>query len=88
MKKLLEVLLYNDLEIDRERGNSDYSKKSKELLHDIIEKRKRLENELNDKQKSLLEELKPVLHHAQNQPSSGRQLRSFRQSYRRDGCSE
>ena len=57
MKKLLEVLLYNDLEIDRDRGNSDYSKKSKELLHDIIEKRENLENELNDKQKSFLEEL-------------------------------
>ncbi|MBR1703049.1 MAG: hypothetical protein IJ716_14060 [Lachnospiraceae bacterium] len=57
MKKILEVLLYNDLQIDDELGNSAYSKENRRLLHEIIEKRECLETELNDKQKDLLEDL-------------------------------
>ncbi|MBR1853717.1 MAG: hypothetical protein IJ794_11360 [Lachnospiraceae bacterium] len=49
--------LYKNLEIDGERDHSCYSRESRELLHNIIEKREMLETELNDKQKSLLEEL-------------------------------
>ena len=57
MKKILEVLLYNDLQIDDELGDSAYSRVNRKLLRDIIEKRELLETELNDKQKDLLEDL-------------------------------
>lgn len=57
MKKILEVLLYNDLQIDDELGDSAYSRLNRRLLHDIIEKRELLETELNDKQNDLLEDL-------------------------------
>ena len=57
MKKILEVLLYNDLQIDDELGNSDYSRENRKNLHDIIEKRENLERELDDKQKDRLEDL-------------------------------
>ena len=57
MKKILEMLLYNDLQIDDELGGSAYSRLNRKLLHDIIEKREVLEAELNDRQKDLLEDL-------------------------------
>ena len=57
MRKILEMLLYNDLQIDDELGKSDYSRENRKNLQDIIEKRENLERELGDKQKELLEEL-------------------------------
>ena len=57
MKKMLEVMMDNELQIDEEQRNSVYSRERRKLIQDIIGKRECLETGLNDKQKDLLEEL-------------------------------